>query len=132
MSLTHCRFYEAKYPEVDELVMVNVKQIAEMGAYVKLLEYDDIDGMILLSELSRRRIRSSKGEAGRPLPQHGHRLHPCHHHKHHAHHSTTRPEPPSYRRQNQSGNAVPAAHGGQPRQDGLESATGIPYALGSL
>lgn len=29
-----------------------------MGAYVKLLEYDNIDGMILLSELSRRRIRS--------------------------------------------------------------------------
>lgn len=29
-----------------------------MGAYVKLLEYDEIDGMILLSELSRRRIRS--------------------------------------------------------------------------
>lgn len=39
-------------------MMVNVKQIAEMGAYVKLLEYDNIDGMILLSELSRRRIRS--------------------------------------------------------------------------
>jgi translation initiation factor 2 subunit 1 len=35
-----------------------VFQIAEMGAYVKLLEYDNIDGMILLSELSRRRIRS--------------------------------------------------------------------------
>ena len=33
-------------------------QIADMGAYVKLLEYDNIDGMILLSELSRRRIRS--------------------------------------------------------------------------
>jgi translation initiation factor 2 subunit 1 len=29
-----------------------------MGAYVKLLEYDNIDGLILLSELSRRRIRS--------------------------------------------------------------------------
>jgi len=35
-----------------------VAKIAEMGAYVKLLEYDNIDGMILLSELSRRRIRS--------------------------------------------------------------------------
>ncbi|CAI7609371.1 unnamed protein product [Penicillium crustosum] len=58
MSLTNCRFYEDKYPEVDSFVMVNVKQIAEMGAYVKLLEYDNIDGMILLSELSRRRIRS--------------------------------------------------------------------------
>merc|ERR1711979_26879 len=29
-----------------------------MGAYVHLLEYNDIEGMILLSELSRRRIRS--------------------------------------------------------------------------
>ncbi|KAF0437822.1 translation initiation factor eIF2 alpha subunit [Gigaspora margarita] len=53
-----CRMYEAKYPEVDDLVMVNVRQIAEMGAYVKLMEYDNIEGMILLSELSRRRIRS--------------------------------------------------------------------------
>ncbi|CAG8567827.1 13295_t:CDS:2 [Funneliformis caledonium] len=53
-----CRMYEAKYPEVEDLVMVNVRQIAEMGAYVKLLEYDNIEGMILLSELSRRRIRS--------------------------------------------------------------------------
>lgn len=71
------RFYQERYPEVDELVMVQVRQIAEMGAYVKLvgnllhifystsgfehlaqLEYDNIEGMILLSELSRRRIRS--------------------------------------------------------------------------
>lgn len=58
MSINHCRFYENKYPDVDDVVMVNVQQIAEMGAYVKLLEYDNIEGMILLSELSRRRIRS--------------------------------------------------------------------------
>lgn len=58
MSLSACRFYENKYPEVDDLVVVNVRQIAEMGAYVRLLEYDNIEGMILLSELSRRRIRS--------------------------------------------------------------------------
>jgi len=31
------RYYEQKYPEVDELVMVQVRQIAEMGAYVKLV-----------------------------------------------------------------------------------------------
>lgn len=29
-----------------------------MGAYVSLLEYNSIEGMVLLSELSRRRIRS--------------------------------------------------------------------------
>jgi translation initiation factor 2 subunit 1 len=53
-----CRFYENRFPEVDDVVMVNVRDIAEMGANVHLLEYDNIDGMILLSELSRRRIRS--------------------------------------------------------------------------
>jgi len=37
---------------------VNVRSIADMGAYVHLLEYNNIEGMILLSELSRRRIRS--------------------------------------------------------------------------
>ncbi|VEN38266.1 unnamed protein product [Callosobruchus maculatus] len=53
-----CRFYKEKYPEIEDVVMVNVRAIAEMGAYVHLLEYNNIEGMILLSELSRRRIRS--------------------------------------------------------------------------
>lgn len=53
-----CRFYEAEYPEVDECVVVLVNNIADMGAYVSLVEYNDVEGMILLSELSRRRIRS--------------------------------------------------------------------------
>ncbi|KAI7951960.1 hypothetical protein MJO28_007644 [Puccinia striiformis f. sp. tritici] len=52
------RYHRPRFPEPDDLVMVQVKQIQEMGAYVKLLEYDNIEGMILLSELSRRRIRS--------------------------------------------------------------------------
>lgn len=53
-----CRFYAERYPEIDDVVMVNVRSIEEMGAYVHLLEYNNIEGMILLSELSRRRIRS--------------------------------------------------------------------------
>jgi len=57
-NIESCRMYEQKYPEVDDLVMVEVKSIEEMGAYVALKEYNDIEGMILLSELSRRRIRS--------------------------------------------------------------------------
>jgi len=55
---TDCRFYEERFPEVNDVVMVQVRSIAEMGAYVSLLEYGNIEGMILLSELSRRRIRS--------------------------------------------------------------------------
>ncbi|KAM3326802.1 hypothetical protein P3S67_001928 [Capsicum chacoense] len=53
-----CRMYESKYPEVDQAVMIQVKSMADSGAYVSLLEYNNIEGMILFSELSRRRIRS--------------------------------------------------------------------------
>uniref|UniRef100_A0A061R4U7 Translation initiation factor eIF-2 alpha subunit n=1 Tax=Tetraselmis sp. GSL018 TaxID=582737 RepID=A0A061R4U7_9CHLO len=58
MVRSDVRMYEQKFPEVDDVVMVQVKSIAESGAYVSLLEYNGIEGMILLSELSRRRIRS--------------------------------------------------------------------------
>merc|ERR1712032_240822 len=37
---------------------VQVKRIVDMGAYVSLLEYNGKEGMMLLSELSKRRIRS--------------------------------------------------------------------------
>ncbi|OMJ07229.1 Eukaryotic translation initiation factor 2 subunit alpha [Smittium culicis] len=58
MEIKDCRFYEAQYPEPEEFVVVKVRQIADMGAYVQLEEYGNIEGMVLLSELSRRRIRS--------------------------------------------------------------------------
>ena len=39
-----CRFYEQKFPEIEDVVMVNVRSIADMGAYVHLLEYNNIEG----------------------------------------------------------------------------------------
>mmetsp|Transcript_28653 Transcript_28653/g.66992 ORF Transcript_28653/g.66992 Transcript_28653/m.66992 type:complete len:433 (+) Transcript_28653:107-1405(+) len=54
------RMYRNKYPDVEDIVFVLVKRIDVMGVYVSLLEYDETEGMILLSELSRRRIRSVK------------------------------------------------------------------------
>merc|ERR1719230_1950493 len=58
MSGAEGRFYEAEFPQVDEVVVVQVKRIVDMGAYVSLLEYNGREGMMLLSELSKRRIRS--------------------------------------------------------------------------
>jgi len=52
------RFFERAFPKQDEVVMVKVLSIQEMGAYTSLLEYGGIEGMILMSELSRRRYRS--------------------------------------------------------------------------
>ena len=57
MSLS-CRFYSNEFPDIEDTVVVKVHKIAEMGAYVTLSEYNNKEGMILLSELSRRRIRS--------------------------------------------------------------------------
>ncbi|VDL86357.1 unnamed protein product [Schistocephalus solidus] len=53
-----CRFYENKFPAEDDVVVASVKSIYPMGSYVELPEYNNVDGMILHSELSRRRIRS--------------------------------------------------------------------------
>uniref|UniRef100_A0A0K0DJS9 TPR_REGION domain-containing protein n=1 Tax=Angiostrongylus cantonensis TaxID=6313 RepID=A0A0K0DJS9_ANGCA len=57
-AVAHCRSYGNHFPDVEETVVVNVQQIADMGAYVSLSEYNGKEDMILLSELSRRRIRS--------------------------------------------------------------------------
>ena len=53
-----CRFYEEELPQIDEVVVAKVSRIEDMGAYANLLEYNNREGMILMSELSRRRIRS--------------------------------------------------------------------------
>eukprot|EP01032_Pedospumella_encystans_P007842 gene7842-9351_t len=54
----NCRFYEKLYPAPEELVLVKVTDVGDMGAYAKLLEYNDMEGFILLPEMGRRRVRS--------------------------------------------------------------------------
>ena len=38
--------YESPYPDAEDLVIVQVKRVAEMGAYVSLMEYADIEGKL--------------------------------------------------------------------------------------
>ncbi|AYV85505.1 MAG: putative translation factor [Satyrvirus sp.] len=47
-----------KYPSINDLVMVVPTKITDLGVYVSLLEYDNIEGLIILSDLSKSRIRS--------------------------------------------------------------------------
>jgi translation initiation factor 2 subunit 1 len=55
-----CRMYQQLYPNVDDLVMCKVIAIGEMGVYVQLLEYNMIEGLVQLSELSRKRFKNIK------------------------------------------------------------------------
>jgi translation initiation factor 2 subunit 1 len=52
------RYYENEMPDVGSVVMVKVESMEESMCYVRLLEYNNIEGMIPFTELSRRRIRS--------------------------------------------------------------------------
>ena len=49
-----CRFYKERFPEMNEAVNTNVSSIGDMGAYVKLLEYNNVDGEFIFycSELN--------------------------------------------------------------------------------
>lgn len=53
-----CRMYRNRYPEEGEVVMVRVDKVTDVCAHVSLVEYSDIKAIILLSNLSRKRIRS--------------------------------------------------------------------------
>ena len=57
-----CRFYRDKYPKADDIVMGNIKFTDAQAEVteVTLLEYDNKQGMLLHTELSRRRVRSVK------------------------------------------------------------------------
>lgn len=52
------RFYERELPEVGEIVVAVVREITPAFVTVALLEYGDLEGSILLSELSRKRLTS--------------------------------------------------------------------------
>jgi len=53
-----CRFYKSQFPSINDNVMVVVNTINDNGIYVSLLEYGKIEGLISISELSHRRIKS--------------------------------------------------------------------------
>jgi len=52
-------FYERKVPETDELVMVKINSIDDMGVLCSLLEYNNLEGFLPLTQISRNsRMRS--------------------------------------------------------------------------
>jgi translation initiation factor 2 subunit 1 len=52
-----CRFYENKYPQVGDDVVVKITKIEDFGATGTLLEYN-VEGMVTGNNISRRKIKS--------------------------------------------------------------------------
>ena len=59
-KIEECRMYENEFPNVEDLVMCKITEIFDEGAYVELLEYNNIRGMILKGEISRKRKQNVK------------------------------------------------------------------------
>ena len=57
-DLVKCRFYRNKVPAKDDIVAVVTTELRDMGANVRLMEYDMLEGFIMLSHVSARRVRS--------------------------------------------------------------------------
>lgn len=58
MSLYECRFQKKKYPDEGEMVMGKVSSIDNEGVRLNLVEYGDAYGLILLGELSKKRVKN--------------------------------------------------------------------------
>ncbi|KAI5190285.1 translation initiation factor 2 subunit 1 [Nematocida minor] len=57
INQTH-RYYFEKYPKEGEVVIGRIKSFEDIGAYITLPEYNDIEGLIIYSELTKKRTRN--------------------------------------------------------------------------
>lgn len=57
-ELVKCRYYRNEVPKQGQLTMVEISKIEEMGAYVRLLEYDNLEGFIMMSDVTNKRVKS--------------------------------------------------------------------------
>lgn len=57
MAQTH-RYYHEKYPKEGDVVVGRIKALTDIGAYVTLPEYNDIEGLIVYSELTKKRTKN--------------------------------------------------------------------------
>jgi len=57
-ELVKCRYYRQKVPAKDDVVAVITTEIKDLGAYVRLVEYDNIEGFIMLSQVTAKRVKT--------------------------------------------------------------------------
>ncbi|AEA38692.1 translational initiation factor 2 alpha SU (nucleomorph) [Cryptomonas paramecium] len=52
------RVYEYLYPSAGDIVIIFIEKLKDIGAYVQLLEFNNLQGMILTREISRKKMNS--------------------------------------------------------------------------
>jgi translation initiation factor 2 subunit 1 len=55
-----CRFYRQEWPSTEDLVVVEIGVVNEEGAYVRLIEYNNVEALILASNTTKKRVKNVK------------------------------------------------------------------------
>lgn len=59
-KMEDCRFYPNPSPKIDDLVIAKIYEVTDMGAKCSLLEYNNLDAFLPITEFSKRRFKSAK------------------------------------------------------------------------
>lgn len=57
---TTMRFYESARPEVGDVVMGEIERVSDYGVFVRLSEYDGLEGYAQLNHMKRGRVRAAR------------------------------------------------------------------------
>lgn len=60
MASLNCRYYEQEFPTEGEIVIGRIAKVAELGVFIEMIEYNNLEGLIVVGELTRKRINNAQ------------------------------------------------------------------------
>lgn len=60
MDYSNCRYHEQEFPNEGEIVIGRISKVADLGVFIEMLEYNNLEGLIVVGELTRKRINSAQ------------------------------------------------------------------------
>jgi translation initiation factor 2 subunit 1 len=59
MQLLNCRYHEKELPDEGEIVVGKISEVTDLGVFIEIVEYDNLEGLIVVGELTRKRISNA-------------------------------------------------------------------------
>lgn len=60
MDYSNCRYHEQEFPSEGEIVIGRISKVADLGVFMEMIEYNNLEGLIVVGELTRKRINSAQ------------------------------------------------------------------------
>lgn len=60
VAYLNCRYHEKELPSEGEIVVGKISKVTELGVFIQIIEYGNIEGLIVVGELTRKRINNAQ------------------------------------------------------------------------